>query len=166
MLSVAVTVAEKKSHVIVVSNVARRFWRFWWKLHITESVTLAIAVGMSVDFTVHFGVSYLHSRRSLPRAERVKVALTEMGVSVTVAAGTTLVAGVFMTFAKVLFYVQFGTFLALIMLWSWALAVWYFMAMVAARGPEGDAWQLDVWWNKVCGERGSYNAPAATPLKH
>ena len=37
-----------------------------WKLNITESVTLAIAVGMSVDFTVHFGVSYLHSRRLTP----------------------------------------------------------------------------------------------------
>ena len=125
-----------------------------WKLNITESVTLAIAVGMSVDFTVHFGVSYLHSARGLPRAERVKIALTEMGVSVTVAAGTTLVAGVFMTFAQVLFYVQFGTFLALIMLFSWAFAVWYFMAMMAAAGPVGDAWQLDVWWARLCGGGG------------
>lgn len=117
-----------------------------WQLNINESITLSVAVGMSVDFTAHLSHAYVRAgeaatgtRRS--RVERVILAQTEMGVSVSTAALTTALAGTSMMFATVQLFYQFGMFLQLTMLFGWFYAVCFFGACCAIMGTEDGMWK-------------------------
>ena len=106
-----------------------------WELGIMESVTVAIAVGLSVDFTVHFGVAYrLCSEPG--RQERTLYALNHMGPAITMAALTTFAAGSVMMPATILTYYQLGVFLMLIMMYSWVFANFFFLPICAIMGPQ------------------------------
>jgi predicted RND superfamily exporter protein len=112
-----------------------------WVLGVTESVVLSVAVGMAVDFTVHYGHAYTHAISNsqftkLGRQERVAIALTQMGPTITMGATTTLVAGCVLMLSDVLFYHNFGVFLVLCMFLSWALSTFYFMSILSILGPE------------------------------
>ena len=89
-----------------------------WQLNVSEAITMAVAIGMCVDFTVHFATSYQHAPRihAPSRAQRVTRSMTEMGASVSVAAFTTFMAGCALLPSQVLFFFQFGEFLVL---WRW-----------------------------------------------
>ena len=106
-----------------------------WDLGIFESVTIAIAVGLSVDFTVHLGVAY-RLCREVSRTERTMFALNHMGPAITMAALTTFVAGSMMMPATILTYVQLGVFLMLIMTYSWVFANFFFLPVCAIMGPQ------------------------------
>ncbi len=67
-----------------------------WELNITESTTMSIAVGMSVDFTAHLAHANMRVGQKNPistASERARLALHEMGSSVAVSAATTALAG-------------------------------------------------------------------------
>ena len=63
-----------------------------WELNILESIVISVAVGLSVDFTLHFGVAYTVSSEQ-GRVDQVKYALGHIGPAVTLAAITTFIAG-------------------------------------------------------------------------
>ena len=52
-----------------------------WELGTVESICFTIVAGFSVDYVVHLAHAYVHST-SPTRAERVRDALAEMGISV------------------------------------------------------------------------------------
>ena len=70
-----------------------------WKLNILESVAATLAIGLSVDFTLHYGVAY--SAAAFPSASQqghhqsdpVTTAVTQMCGPVSMAALTTLLPG-------------------------------------------------------------------------
>ncbi|XP_071485655.1 protein dispatched homolog 1-like [Diadema antillarum] len=114
-----------------------------WQLNILESVILSVSVGLSIDFTVHYGVAY----RLAPepdRESRVVYSLAHMGSAITMAALTTFVAGALMMPASILSYTQMGTFLMLIMTISWLYSTLFFQSMCRVIGPEGNVGQLPV----------------------
>lgn len=114
-----------------------------WQLNILESVILSVSVGLSIDFTVHYGVAY----RIAPepdRESRVVYSLAHMGSAISMAALTTFVAGALMMPASILSYTQMGTFLMLIMTISWLYSTLFFQSMCRVIGPEGDVGQLPV----------------------
>lgn len=106
-----------------------------WELGIMESVTVAIAVGLSVDFTVHLGVAYRLCKKP-GRRDRTLFALNHMGPAITMAALTTFVAGTVMMPATILTYYQLGVFLMLIMMYSWVFANFFFLPICAIMGPQ------------------------------
>ena len=63
-----------------------------WELNILESIVISVAVGLSVDFTLHYGVAYTISSQK-GRVDQVKYALGHIGPAVTLAAITTFIAG-------------------------------------------------------------------------
>ena len=63
-----------------------------WELNILESIVISVAVGLSVDFTLHYGVAYIVSSEK-GRVDQVKSALGHIGPAVTLAAITTFIAG-------------------------------------------------------------------------
>ena len=63
-----------------------------WELNILESIVISVAVGLSVDFTLHYGVAYTVSSEH-GRRDQVKYALSHIGPAVTLAALTTFIAG-------------------------------------------------------------------------
>ncbi|XP_030628583.1 protein dispatched homolog 1 [Chanos chanos] len=112
-----------------------------WELNVLESVTISVAVGLSVDFAVHYGVAY----RLAPEQDRegkVVFSLSRMGSAIAMAALTTFVAGVMMMPSTVLAYTQLGTFLMLIMCISWAFATFFFQCMCRCLGPQGTCGQI------------------------
>ena len=80
-----------------------------WELGMLESVCIAILIGVSVDFVVHFSHSFCHASGS--RLERVRHTLFEMGISVWSAAITTFLAAMCLQLCTITFFSQFGSFL-------------------------------------------------------
>ncbi|XP_077005297.1 protein dispatched homolog 1 isoform X5 [Tamandua tetradactyla] len=112
-----------------------------WELNVLESVTISVAVGLSVDFAVHYGVAY----RLAPDPDRegkVIFSLSRMGSAIAMAALTTFVAGAMMMPSTVLAYTQLGTFMMLIMCISWAFATFFFQCMCLCLGPQGTCGQI------------------------
>ncbi|XP_051909289.1 protein dispatched homolog 1 [Hippocampus zosterae] len=120
-----------------------------WELNILESVTISVAVGLSVDFAVHYGVAY----RLAPEPDRegkVIFSLGRMGSAIAMAALTTFVAGAMMMPSTVLAYTQLGTFMMLIMCISWAFATFFFQCMCRCLGPQGTCGQIPPPKNLLC----------------
>lgn len=112
-----------------------------WELNVLESVTISVAVGLSVDFAVHYGVAY----RLAPfpdREGKVVFSLSRMGSAIAMAALTTFVAGAMMMPSTVLAYTQLGMFMMLIMCISWAFATFFFQCMCRCMGPQGTCGQI------------------------
>uniref|UniRef100_A0A8C7E5F7 Protein dispatched homolog 1 n=1 Tax=Naja naja TaxID=35670 RepID=A0A8C7E5F7_NAJNA len=121
-----------------------------WELNVLESVTISVAVGLSVDFAVHYGVAY----RLAPDPDRegkVIFSLSRMGSAIAMAALTTFVAGAMMMPSTVLAYTQLGTFMMLIMCISWAFATFFFQCMCRCLGPQGTFGQIPLPKRLRCG---------------
>lgn len=112
-----------------------------WELNIFESVVLSLAVGLSVDFTIHLGVAYRQST-AFDRESRSMYALRSLGAAITLAAISTFIAGACMLPATVLSYVQLGTFLTLVMAISWVYGIFLFVSLCRTIGPEGTFAQI------------------------
>lgn len=121
-----------------------------WELNVLESVTISVAVGLSVDFAVHYGVAY----RLAPDPDRegkVIFSLSRMGSAIAMAALTTFVAGAMMMPSTVLAYTQLGIFMMLIMCISWAFATFFFQCMCRCLGPQGTFGQIPLPKRLRCG---------------
>ncbi|XP_072020226.1 protein dispatched homolog 1-like [Amphiura filiformis] len=92
-----------------------------WHLNIIECVLLSLGVGLSIDFTIHYGVAYCIAPVT-DRKELSEFALKSVGSAIIAAAVSTFMAGAMMMPAKVLSYSQLGVFLMLIMSTSWVYA--------------------------------------------
>jgi hypothetical protein len=139
--NLAVTLAALVCMACVLALTVGSLIRTGWVLGVTESVVISVAVGMAVDFTVHYGHAYMHagsSHSKMTRKGRVVTALTKMGPTISMGALTTLVAGCVLMLSGVLFYHQFGVFLALCMFLSWGFSTFYFLSILTLVGPEAD----------------------------
>ncbi|CAL7936449.1 unnamed protein product [Xylocopa violacea] len=76
-----------------------------WKLNVLESVAVSTAIGLTVDFSLHYVVSY-KACTSEEREDRVKTALTQMGGPTLMASLTSGAAGALMLPSSVLAYIQ------------------------------------------------------------
>ncbi|XP_074846015.1 protein dispatched homolog 1 isoform X2 [Carettochelys insculpta] len=142
-----------------------------WELNVLESVTISVAVGLSVDFAVHYGVAY----RLAPDPDRegkVIFSLSRMGSAIAMAALTTFVAGAMMMPSTVLAYTQLGTFMMLIMCISWAFATFFFQCMCRCLGPQGTCGQIplpkklqcNVFSQALSGSKGERGQNKAHPV--
>ncbi len=112
-----------------------------WELNIFESVIFTLAVGLSVDFTIHYGVAYsLAPFRH--RTERTEFSIQTMGSAITIAALSTFIAGALMLPSTVNAYLQLGIFMMLVMSISWVYSTLYFQALCNVFGPQGRVGQL------------------------
>ena len=105
-----------------------------WRLGILESVVVTLAIGLAVDFTLHYGVMYKLAGLG-ERADSVRYSVAAMGSPVSMAALTSLAAGLCLLPARVLAYTQIGTFIIVLMLVSWILSTFFFQSLLAAWGP-------------------------------
>ncbi len=112
-----------------------------WQLNIMEAFTITVAIGLCIDFTLHYGMAYRLSP-DLDREKRVVCATGRMGNPVAMAAFTTFLAGALMMPSTVLAYRQLGMFLMLVMTISWVYATFFFQSLLRAIGPQGGFGQL------------------------
>ena len=64
-----------------------------WQLNILESIVMSVAVGLSIDFTMHYGVAYRLAPDKSQRDSRVRYSLVHIGSAITMAALTTFLTG-------------------------------------------------------------------------
>ncbi|XP_022086297.1 protein dispatched homolog 1-like [Acanthaster planci] len=106
-----------------------------WELNIVESIVITLSVGLSVDFTIHYGVTYrlapYHDRKS-----RTRYSLSTISGAISLAALSTFLAGAFMMPATVYGYVQFGIFLMIVMVVSWTYSTLFFQSLGFVIGPQ------------------------------
>ena len=107
-----------------------------WKLNILESVSVSIAVGLSVDFTLHYAVGYRLSGDDADRESAVVYSLSRMSSPIAMAAFTTLSAGAAVLPSSVLAYQQIGTFVVVVMITSWLYATLFLPSMLRICGPQ------------------------------
>ncbi|XP_058807655.1 protein dispatched [Phymastichus coffea] len=108
-----------------------------WKLNVLESVVVSTAIGLAVDFSLHYGVIYRASDAK-HRMDKAKTALQQMGGPTFMAALTSTAAGALMLPSKVLPYIQIGLFLIIIMTVSWIYATFFLCALLAIAGPSSN----------------------------
>lgn len=65
-----------------------------WQLNILESIVMSVAVGLSIDFTMHYGVAYRLSPHKEDRELRVRYSFSHIGSAISMAALTTFTTGI------------------------------------------------------------------------
>ena len=106
-----------------------------WKLNILESVAITLTIGLSIDFTLHYGVMY-NASKDQDKEANVIYSLTHMAGPVSMAAFTTFLAGVCLLPTHVLAYIQIGTFIIVVMSTSWIFSTFFFQSLLRLIGPE------------------------------
>ncbi len=132
-----------------------------WELNIVESVTLTMSVGLSIDFCIHYGMGYRLSTLG-DRKKRVQESFERVASAIFMAAGTTFIAGACIMPSIILFYVQLGTFLMLIMAFSWLFATFFFQSLCYVAGPRDAFAQLPSPLRMLCPRRHSGDAATAS----
>lgn len=125
-----------------------------WKLNVLESIAVSTAIGLAVDFTLHFGVNYRLSPLT-DRVSAVRFSLSRMIGPTVMAAATTAAAGAFMIPSSVLAYTQIGSFLVIVMSISWLYGTFFFASLLCVMGPQHNYGQIRIW---SCNRKDNKNA--------
>ena len=147
---------------LIISVCAGTLVLLGWELNIVESVALTMSVGLSIDFCIHYGMGYRLSEL-VDRKLRVHECFKKVGAAIFMAAGTTFIAGACMLPSIVLFYLQLGTFLMLVMAFSWLFATFFFQSLLYVIGPNGRFCQIPSPCQPVFQPRPPNPSPAAPP---
>ncbi|XP_038059449.1 protein dispatched homolog 1-like [Patiria miniata] len=131
-----------------------------WELNIVESTVITLSVGLSVDFTIHYGVAY----RLAPhydRKSRSRYSLATMSGAISIAAFSTFIAGALVMPATVYGYTQFGIFLMIVMTLSWAYSTFFFQSLCFTVGPQNNFGNIPC---SSCCDCFGYNNGPTTPV--
>ncbi|XP_055305297.1 protein dispatched [Sitodiplosis mosellana] len=107
-----------------------------WKLNILESIAVNTAIGLGIDFVLHYALNYQMSEKK-DRQSATEYSLSHMIGPTLMAAFTTIIAGLCIVFSSVLAYIQIGIFLLIVMTVSWFYATFFFCTLLYTIGPIG-----------------------------
>ena len=107
-------------------------------LGVAESVATVILIGFSMDYCLHLAGAYVASKKAT-RYERTRDSLTEMGVSVTAGALTTIFSAVFLFGTVLTFFQKFAFIIVFTIGASWVWSTCFFASFCMIFGPEGSA---------------------------
>jgi len=119
----------------IVSCVSGFIYIMGWEMGVTESISLVILVGFSVDYVVHLGNSFIESQAT-DRKERMRDSLKEIGVSVLGGALTTFGSSQLLWFCVSTFFFKFAALMSLTIFFSLTWALVFFSATCMAFGPQ------------------------------
>ncbi|XP_006073103.2 protein dispatched homolog 2 [Bubalus kerabau] len=138
-----------------------------WQLNTAEALFLSASVGLSVDFTVNYCISY-HLCPHPDRLSRVAFSLRQTSCATAVGAAALFAAGVLMLPATVLLYRKLGIVLMMVKCVSCGFASFFFQSLCCFFGPEKNCGQI-LWpcahlpWDSGTGEPGGEKAGRPRP---
>ncbi|XP_021574164.1 protein dispatched homolog 2 [Carlito syrichta] len=138
-----------------------------WQLNTAEALFLSASVGLSVDFTVNYCISY-HLCPHPDRLSRVAFSLRQTSCATAVGAAALFAAGVLMLPATVLLYRKLGIILMMVKCVSCGFASFFFQSLCCFFGPEKNCGQI-LWpcahlpWDAGTGESGGEKAGRLRP---
>lgn len=91
----------------IVTNLFAIIFLLGYEMGLTESIGVIIGAGVSFDFCSHMANAYVESK-SATRHERVRDALTDLGISVVAGALSTMASGATLFLAKITFFRKFA----------------------------------------------------------
>ena len=106
--------------------------------HCTFQFLSLVSLGMLlISALMHATDAYIESDHT-DRMQRTRDSLTRLGISVTAGAATTLVSGLFLWGAILIFFTKFAFNVTATILASFLWSMLFFPAMCMTFGPEGD----------------------------
>lgn len=118
--------------VIIMSLVGAMMSLAGWEIGVIESIDIAVAAGMSVDYVLHLVHAY-GTHLGSP-AERARGALADMGVSLTAGAVTTIGALSALFFCHLAWFVLFGQFVVMLLSCAYFTSMVFLPAALAVGG--------------------------------
>ena len=106
-----------------------------WEIGISESISMVILIGFSVDYVVHLSGDYMHSAHQ-SRNDKIQQAYMEMGVSILSGSITTFGSGVFLFGGKIILFNKFAVLVTCTITFSFFVAMLLFGAIMHIFGPE------------------------------
>lgn len=125
-----------------------------WTLGITESMNFAMVAGLSVDHIVHFIEAYSRSKAA-SKEEKTRDMLVQMGGAVTSGMVSTVGATSFLFGAKVVFFIQFGAFMATTIGSAFCFSLFLLAPLLISCGPTGNVGSFHSFfksWETLYGE--------------
>jgi hypothetical protein len=110
-------------------------------LGIIETIGLSIAVGMSVDYTVHIVNAYNNCPMT-DRVSRIRHSMTLMGISITLGMIATNISAFFLLLCVITFFTGFGQFIIMTIFYSWLSAFFILCPLLMLIGPEGRSGEI------------------------
>jgi multidrug efflux pump subunit AcrB len=105
-----------------------------WEIGISESISMVILIGFSVDYVVHLSADYMHSPVK-ERSGKIQQAYTEMGVSILSGSITTFGSGAFLFGGKIILFNKFAILVTCTIFFSYLVAMLLFGALMHIWGP-------------------------------
>jgi len=151
----------------IVSSVMAFMFCLGWKLGVLEALVLVMVIGLSVDYVVHMADAYLEAPAE-DRLERTKFMLVRMGLAVVNGGVTTIGAAGFMCACYITFFLKFGIVILATVFQSLVTALFFFSAMMALFGPQGNFGKISLGLakrspNKPERQISHIHAPCKTP---
>ena len=138
-LNVAIFLASAATIAAIIFTTISALVLMEWELNILESMTITLAVGLSMDFVLHLAVAFKLCETDLDSDGKIQQVLSSVSTAVTMAALTTFLAGISLIRVQTKFLLQLGTFLMLIMTISWVYSIFFFLPLVVllSQGVDG-----------------------------
>lgn len=105
-----------------------------WQLGVSESISVVILIGFSVDYVIHLSADYMHSSFE-SRHDKMQQAYSEMGVSIMSGSITTFGSGAFLFFGNILTFQKFAVLITSTISISFLIAMLFFGALCHIMGP-------------------------------
>jgi len=135
----------------VLTSVIATLVSLGWTLGFLESICVAILIGVSADFVLHFSHAYATLPGDASKEERTKYALVKMGPSILAAAFTTMASACVMLFTVITFFQKFAVILFMTIIQATAGSFIVFVALVLCVGPTNPTRLFDMIVEKCKG---------------
>ncbi len=106
-----------------------------WEIGISESISMVILIGFSVDYCVHLSADFMHSAHP-ERSNKMQQAYQEMGISIFSGAITTFGSGIFLFMGQIIMFKKFAVLITSTISISFLSSMILFGAIMHAMGPE------------------------------
>lgn len=120
---------------IVIISVVAIMSMNGWEFGVSESISVVIIIGLSVDYVVHLAADYQHSAEK-QRSEKIKQAYTEMGISIMSGTITTFGSGAALFGGQVITFRKFAVLITSTISLSFLMSMLLFGAICHIAGPE------------------------------
>jgi len=120
---------------VVITSVLSIESMLGWELGVSESISMVVLIGFSIDFIVHLSSDYMHSAHK-SRHDKMKQAYEEMGVSILSGFITTFGSGVFLSGGYLITFNKFAVLITSTISISFVVSIFLFGALMHTIGPE------------------------------
>ena len=114
---------------VVIVSVLSIEYMLGWELGVSESISMVVLIGFSIDFIVHLASDYQHSAH-VSRHEKMKQAYEDMGISILSGFITTWGCGIFLAFGYLVTFNKFAVLITTTITISFVVSIFLFGALM------------------------------------